>query len=99
VSATPRPTVTGQRTGPTQVTVLTQPNCQFCELAAAVLARVGQDHPLSVRHLDLNSLEGRDLAARHGVLFAPGILLDGQLFSYGRLSERRLRRHLTRTVR
>jgi hypothetical protein len=28
------------------------------------------------------------------VLFAPGVLLDGQLLSYGRLSERLLRRHL-----
>jgi thiol-disulfide isomerase/thioredoxin len=82
-----------------EVTVLVQHDCQFCALAAEILARVGQDHPLSVRHIDLDSLEGRDLAARHGVLFAPGVLLDGQLFSYGRLSERRLRRHLTRTSR
>jgi len=89
-----------EMTGTTvEVTVLTQPDCKFCELAAEILARVGQDHPLSVRHIDLDSPDGRDLSARHGVLFAPGILLDGQIFSYGRLSERRLRRHLTRTAR
>ncbi|MCH6165247.1 glutaredoxin family protein [Pseudonocardia alaniniphila] len=89
-----------EMTGTTvEVTVLTQPDCRFCELAAEVLARVGRDHPLSVRHIDLASPDGRDLAAQHGVLFAPGILLDGQMFSYGRLSERRLRRHLTRTTR
>jgi hypothetical protein len=82
-----------------EVTVLTQPDCQFCELAVEILARVGQDHPLSVRQVNLDSPDGRDLAARHGVLFAPGILLDGQMFSYGRLSERRLRRHLTRIAR
>jgi hypothetical protein len=36
------------------------------------------------------------LAARAGVLFAPGVLLDGRPFGYGRLSERRLRRELGR---
>lgn len=33
------------------------------------------------------------------MLFAPGVLLDGTMFSYGRLSERRLRRHLDRHYR
>jgi glutaredoxin len=79
-----------------EVTVLTQPDCAFCERAAEVLARVGHDHALAVRHLQLDSDEGRALAQRHGVLFAPGVFLDGQLVSYGRLSERRLRRQLAR---
>ena len=79
-----------------EVTVLTQPDCAFCEHAAAILARVSQDHPLAVRHIQLSSEEGRALTTRHGVLFAPGVLLDGQLLSYGRLSERRLRRQLAR---
>jgi len=79
-----------------EITVLTQPDCAFCEQAAVVLARVSQDHPLVVRHIQLGSEEGRALAQRHGVLFAPGVLLEGQLLSYGRLSERRLRRELAR---
>jgi Alkyl hydroperoxide reductase, large subunit len=79
-----------------EVTLLTQADCQSCDIATAVLGRVGQDHPMSVHHIALDSAEGRALAARHGVLFAPGVLLDGQMFSFGRLSERRLRRHLAR---
>lgn len=88
--------MTTSSTGPLTVTVLTQPDCRFCEHAETVLARVGQDYPLTVRHIPLDSDEGRALAARHGVLFAPGVLLDGALVSYGRLSERRLRRQLSR---
>jgi len=79
-----------------EVTLLSRADCSLCEFAAAVLARVGRDHPLTVRKLDLDSDAGRALAARHPVPFAPGVLLDGQLFGYGRLSERRLRRYLTR---
>jgi hypothetical protein len=61
-----------------------------------VLARVGEGHPLEVTEIDLASEHGRALAARAGVLFAPGVLVDGRPFGYGRLSERRLRRTLER---
>ena len=92
-SSTPAPTTAAPRV---EVTVLTQPDCGFCELARAALARVARDYPLTVRWIELGSEHGRELATRHGVLFAPGVLLDGEMFSYGRLSERRLRRHLAR---
>lgn len=77
-----------------EVTLLTQADCRFCEIAVAVLARVAEDHPMTIRHVGLDTDDGRALAARHGVVFAPGVLVDGEMFGYGRLSERRLRRHL-----
>lgn len=33
-----------------------------------------------------------------GLLFPPGVLIDGEPFSYGRLSERKLRRELDRRL-
>lgn len=78
-----------------QVTVLTQPGCGLCEQAKEVIARVGADHPLEVTEVSLSSAEGQQAAAAAGVIFAPGILLDGAPFSYGRLSERRLRKALS----
>lgn len=39
---------------------------------------------------------GRAMAAAAGMAFPPGVLLDGEPFSYGRLSERKLRRELAR---
>ncbi len=78
------------------IVVLSQPDCHFCGHAEDVLARVGRDYSLAVRHISLDSEQGQALATGHGVLFAPGILLDGQLLSYGRLSERRLRHYLRR---
>jgi len=83
----------------TQVTLLTQADCGLCEHAKKVLARVGTDHSLQVRELSLTSEEGRALAADAGVMCAPGILLDGAPFGYGRLSERRLRRALIARTR
>lgn len=77
-----------------EIVVLSQPDCHFCELAEQILARVGQEYPLTVRKVPLDSENGQQLALRHGVLFAPGVLLEGQLLSYGRLSERLLRRRL-----
>ena len=78
----------------TAVTLLTQADCALCEHAKGVLARVGADHPLEITEIDLAGGPGRAVAARAGVLFAPGLLVDGRPFGYGRLSERRLRRAL-----
>lgn len=80
----------------TAITLLTQADCGLCEHAKAVLARVAADHPLEITEIDLATGHGRELAARAGVAFAPGVLVDGRPFGYGRLSERRLRRALGR---
>ena len=82
-------------TAAVEVTLLTQADCAFCEHAKAVLARLHGEFPLAVTEIDLAAPEGQRLALEHGVLFAPGLLLGGQGFGYGRISERKLRRALT----
>lgn len=80
------------------ITLLTQPDCPLCDHAKRVLARIGHDIPITVAEMDMKGDDGRALATTAGVMFAPGVLLDGTLFSYGRLSERKLRKALaTRT--
>lgn len=80
----------------TDVVVLTQRDCALCDQAKAVLARVAADVPLSITEVALDSPNGRRIAADAGVMFPPGIVVDGKPFSYGRLSERKLRRELRR---
>lgn len=81
---------------PVEITLLTQTACAFCDHAKNVLDRVGQDHAVRVTEIDLASEQGMRLANRAGVMFAPGVLIDGEPFSYGRLSERKLRRTLSK---
>lgn len=76
------------------VLLLTQADCAFCDHAKAVLARLQHDFQFNVQEHDLASAVGRRLAVELGILFAPGIVLDGELFSYGRPSERKLRKEL-----
>ncbi|MFI5615460.1 glutaredoxin family protein [Amycolatopsis sp. NPDC051903] len=85
-------------TGPVEITLLTQDDCGFCDHAKQVLERLAQDFPLQVTEIYLSTEDGQRLAARAGVLFAPGVLVDGEPFSFGRLSERKLRRTLTKHV-
>jgi glutaredoxin len=80
----------------TVVTVLTQTSCTFCDQAKETLGRLRQEHSFDIVEVSLDTDEGRTLGEGHGVLFAPGILIDGALFSFGRLSERKLRRELQR---
>ena len=81
-------------TGPAAVTLLTQSDCVLCDHAKQVLARVSKDLPLEVTEVDLATPTGQRLASEAQVIFAPGVLIDGRPFSFGRLSERRLRRAL-----
>ena len=78
------------------ITLLTQPSCHFCDQAKAILSRLAMGFAINVHEVELSTEEGRNLAIQHGVMFAPGILLDGKLFSYGRLSEKKLRLQLAR---
>ena len=81
---------------PVVVTLLTQADCVLCERAKEVLGRTSEEHLTAVTVVDLTTDAGRALALRHSLLFAPGVLVDGKAFSHGRLSEKKLRRHLAR---
>lgn len=78
------------------VTILTQEACGFCDDAKRILAHLGDEFALRIEEVDLETQRGRELAEASGVLFPPGILIDGDPVSYGRPSERRLRRELRR---
>ncbi len=81
-----------------EVTLLTQENCAYCDQAKEVLRRLSAAYPVSVRELDVGSPEGQALAERGGVMFPPGIFLGSEPFSYGRPSEKKLRRELDRRL-
>lgn len=80
----------------TRITLLTKPDCELCDHAKEVLARVAADTDIEVEALDIGTDAGRELAERSGMAFPPGVLVDGGPFSYGRLSERKLRKALAK---
>lgn len=82
-----------------EVTLLTQDACGFCDDAKQVLDRLAGEFPLAVTEVDLRSAEGERLAVEGGIMFPPGIFVDGEPFGYGRPSERKLRRELERRLR
>lgn len=83
----------------TRIILLTQASCGSCEQAKISLARLALEFPLEVEEIPLGSETGRALALRHAVAFAPGVLVDDALFSYGRLPEKKLRHQLSQLVK
>ena len=81
---------------PIAVLLLSEEDCDFCMKARDVLERLAGEYPLTIEEEPLASERGQALALEGGLLFAPGVFLDGAPFSYGRLSERKLRRELKR---
>jgi len=81
-----------------EIVLLTQESCAFCDEAKEILDRLAARYEVSVSAVDLSTPEGRRLAEQGGVMFPPGILIDGEAFSYGRPSERKLRREIERRI-
>jgi glutaredoxin len=81
-----------------EIQLLTQEDCSFCEDAKATLHRMSAKYGFTVTTIQLDGVDGQALAERAGVMFAPGILIDGEPFSHGRLSEKKLRRELDRRI-
>ncbi len=81
-----------------EILLLTQIDCAFCDTAKELVDRLADEYGLSTATLDLATPEGRTVGEESGILFPPGILIDGGPVSYGRPSERRLRREIERRV-
>lgn len=79
------------------VTLITSPGCHYCAQAREVLDRVGADIALEVSEIDMTSPEGAAAQKRWRAPFPPLLLLDGEMFGYGRISERKLRNRLDRS--
>lgn len=72
------------------LTVVPTEACHLCEQAERTLTDLREDFPFTVESLALDSVDGRRLVAQHRPAMAPLVLVDGQFFSAGRLSRRRL---------
>lgn len=59
-------------------------------------SRLNSEYDIEVETLSDESERGRDLMVENLIAFPPGVLIGGKPFSYGRLSERKLRRELDR---
>lgn len=81
-----------------EIVLLTQESCAFCDQAKEILDRLAAQYDVSVSTVDLGTPEGQQLAEQGGMMFPPGILIDGEAFSYGRPSERKLRREIERRI-
>lgn len=81
-----------------EIVVVTSPACHLCEDALEALAELGRDFPIRVREIGMDTAEGRELVLTHRPAMPPAVLVDGALFSAGRLSRKKLRRLLERAA-
>lgn len=79
-----------------EVLVVTSPGCHFCEDALGLLHELAETFPMRVQMVSLHSEQARSLVVRHRVPFPPILMIEGELFGYGRISRRKLEAHLSR---
>lgn len=79
---------------PIHVQILSTEGCKYCDEARALFERISTEYTLELELLDLETDSGRELALAHGILFPPGVFIEGELLQYGRPSERKVRARL-----
>lgn len=77
-----------------EVVVVRSPACHLCEDAIETLGEMRARFPLDLRVIESDSEEGRAIVIRHRPALSPAVLIDGRLFSSGRLPRKKLRRTL-----
>lgn len=80
---------------PIDIVLVGAPACHYCDDAQALLDELGARVKMSVRKVELHSDEGRALAVAHRIPFPPLLLVNGAYFGHGRISQRKLEKHLT----
>ena len=77
---------------------MSAPACHLGADAEAALYHLAGQYPLRVRTVGAATQEGRRVVAEHRPGMFPVVLVDGELFSVGRLPRGKLRRLLARTA-
>jgi hypothetical protein len=73
------------------ITLVHAPACHFCDDAQKSLAELSELFPITVELVGVESPEGEELVGEYRPAMFPLVLLDGELFSVGRLPRRKLR--------
>ena len=90
--------VPAETSDPIDLLLVTSDACHFCEAAQKLIAALSDEYPIRLRAVDILSDEGHQLMRHNRVPFPPALLVEGDFHGYGRISERRLRRHLNDLV-
>ena len=83
---------------PIDLLMVTSEACHFCEAAQELIAALSDEYPIRLRAVDILAAEGHQIMRHNRVPFPPALLVAGEFHGYGRISERRLRRHLNDLV-
>lgn len=82
-----------------EAVLVTASRCHLCDDAKHLLTELQGDYPLTVREVELSSVEGLALSRRFSMPFPPLLLIDGVRFGHGRISRRKLVRLLDQRSR
>lgn len=78
----------------TEIMLVSASACHLCADAREALDALAREFPIEIREVDVASAEGRAIVERFRPPMPPVVLVDGMLFSFGRLPRMKLRRHM-----
>lgn len=81
-----------------KVTLLSKKDCHHCDVAKKLFQNLQADYPIALEIVDMTSERGMTIGKDFGIFFPPGILINNKPFSYGRPSEKKIKKELNRLL-
>lgn len=76
-----------------KVTLISSPDCHHCLVVKGTLEKMEKDYPeLIIEEIDMTTEEGQGLVQKYSILSSPGILINGEFFSMGIVSEEQFKK-------
>lgn len=73
---------------------ITSEGCEHCEETRALLHKIQKEYDLAIKEIDMASPQGMELVMQYRIMLAPAIIIDKNLISMGKVSEKSLREKL-----
>ena len=79
-----------------KVQILDTPGCPSCIVAEKIIKRVKEENKLNFEIEVIDVTKKPEILQKYQIMAAPGIVIDGELFSTGHPNEDKLREALTK---
>lgn len=73
---------------------ITSEGCEHCEETRTLLQKLHKEYYFKIKEIEMASPEGMELVMQYRIMLAPAIIIDKNLISIGKVSEKSLREEL-----
>lgn len=73
------------------ITMVSTEGCHTCKEVKETLNKLTSEYDLSINEVDATTDKGQELIKKHNISSSPGLIINNEFFSSGKVTEKQLR--------